>query len=64
MIFFGGYKWRFALKGKQSMVHMAIFSAWDMKVPLMENLTQANIQGTDFNFLLTSIFCDLWLPVL
>lgn len=35
------------------------FSAWDMKVPLMGNLTPANIQGTDFDFLLTLIFCDL-----
>lgn len=42
---------------------MAVFSAWDMKENLMENLTQANIQGTDFNFLLTLIFCDLWLLI-
>lgn len=39
--FLGGYKLRVALKGKQNIIH--IFIAWDMKLPLMENLTQADI---------------------
>lgn len=43
---------------------LAMIIAQDMKVPLKENLTQANIQPTDFNFLLILVFCDLWLPYL
>lgn len=39
--FLGGYKLRVALKGKHNIIH--IFIAWDMKVPLMENLTQGDI---------------------
>lgn len=62
MMFLGGYKLQVALKRKENSIHMTIFIAWDMKVLLMENLTQANIQVSDFNFLLILAFCDLWLP--